>query len=453
MAISKLIFNNVTQMDVTTTTATEADVASGKTFLLADGTVGTGTASGGGGSPTIDSLSITPSENEQTFNSSSVDGYKPVTVDAISSTYVGSGIARKSSTDLTVSGATVTAPDGYYASNASKSVTTMTLPTAVSSSATSGYTSKATVSRSTSDQYINIAPGYNSAGGYYKINAVANGSATGPSSLSGNSAAVTTGTNTLTLTKTGVTTTPTVSAGYISSATASTATVALTASVTTKAAATITPSTSDQTIASGTYLTGTQTIKGDANLIAGNIKKDVTIFGTTGTYEGSGGGSGGDTKFVTGTFITSSSTSTNGTVSVNYSGSGYPIMLVIVVEGGCYDSSISPWYNSLTRYAVGQFIITKGDTSTTPGYTTSGSNNYGTVQLFYKNSTSSATSYTSTRAATANSYSSSNANGTSTTCVRWTGNKTISYRTGGGGSSSYGLLAGQTYRYYVYYSS
>lgn len=126
--------------------------------------------------PTIQSLSVTPSESAQTFNASGVDGYKPVSVSAVSSTYVGSGIARKSSTDLTVSGATVTAPAGYYAESASKSVTTMTLPTSTAASATSGYTSKATVGRSTSDQYINIAPGYNSAGGYYKISAVPDGS-------------------------------------------------------------------------------------------------------------------------------------------------------------------------------------------------------------------------------------------------------------------------------------
>ena len=130
----------------------------------------------------------------------------------------------------------------------------------------------------------------NDAGAYYKVEAVANGSATGPSSISESSATLSTGTNTLTLTKTGVSTTPTVSAGYISSATSSTATVALTASVTTKGATTYTPGTSDQPIASGTYLTGTQTISGDADLVAGNIKKDVTIFGVTGTYEGSGGG-------------------------------------------------------------------------------------------------------------------------------------------------------------------
>lgn len=58
-----------------------------------------------------------------------------------------------------------------------------------------------------------------------------------------------------------------------------------------QSAQTITPTTSDQTIASGKYLTGAQTIKGDANLVAGNIKKDVSIFGVTGSYEGGGGSS------------------------------------------------------------------------------------------------------------------------------------------------------------------
>ena len=368
----------------------------------------------GGGTPVINSLNVTPSTSQQTFDSSSVDGYKPVTVAAMPS---------------------------------------MTLPTSSAASATTGYASKATISRSTSDQYINIPTGYNAAGAYYKVNAVANGSVTAPSSISGTNAIVSTGTNTLTLTKS-VSVTPNVTtAGYISSGTAGNSSVSLTGSVTTKAAATITPSTSNQTIASGTYLTGTQTISGDANLIAENIKKDVTIFGTTGTYEGSGGGGGGDSKFVTGTFTTSSSTSTNGTINIPYTGSGYPIMLVIIVEGGIYNSSVTPWYSSVTRYAVGQITIGKSIATSTPNYGTSGSQNYGSVELIYKNSTSSSTSYSSTRSVTANSYSSSNANGTSTTCVRWKGNKVISYRTGGGSSSSYGLLTGTTYRYYVYYSS
>jgi hypothetical protein len=52
----------------------------------------------------------------------------------------------------------------------------------------------------------------------------------------------------------------------------------------TKAATTYTPTTSNQTIAAGTYCSGTQTIKGDSNLISDNIKNGVSIFGVDGTY-------------------------------------------------------------------------------------------------------------------------------------------------------------------------
>ena len=92
-----------------------------------------------------------------------------------------------------------------------------------------------------------------------------------------------TGTNTLTLTKTVSVTPDVTTAGYISSGTAGDASVSLTASVTTKAAATITPTTTNQTIASGTYLTGAQTISGDANLVASNIVSGVSIFGVSGS--------------------------------------------------------------------------------------------------------------------------------------------------------------------------
>ena len=187
-------------------------------------------------------------------------------------------LTKHTSTDLTVSGATITAPAGYYPEAASKSVSSMTLPTSAASSATSGYTSKATIGRSTAAQYINIPPGYNSTGAYYVISAVANGSATAPSTISGTAATVSTGTNTLTLTKT-VSVTPTVSAGYVSSGTAGNSSISLTASITTKAAATYHPSTTAQTISASQYLTGAQTIAAvtTTNLSASNIVSGVTI--------------------------------------------------------------------------------------------------------------------------------------------------------------------------------
>ena len=51
--------------------------------------------SGGGGSPTIDSLTVTPSTSQQVFNSSSVDGYKPATVEAMPSGTEGTPSATK----------------------------------------------------------------------------------------------------------------------------------------------------------------------------------------------------------------------------------------------------------------------------------------------------------------------------------------------------------------------
>ena len=415
-----------------------------------------------GDSPTIESLEITPSESEQTFNSSDVDGYKPVTVGAVSSTYVGSDITRRSSTDLTASGATVTVPSGYYSANASKSVAsgtagtptatkvvdtddasalitpsvtnttgyitggtktgvsfyvtarelvsgktaicddagswdvaetetlvvpsgtagtptatkgtvsdhsvsvtpsvtnttgyitgstktgtavtvsaselvsgsetktsngtydvtnlaelvvnvpsssptiqslsitpstseqtfnasgvdgykpvtvaampTMALPTSATTSPTSGYTSKATIGRSTNDQIINIPPGYNSAGAYYRVSAVANGSATAPASISGTSASISTGTNTLTLSKT-VSVTPSVTAGYVSSGTAGNSSVSLTASVSVNPTPTVSGAT--VTIPSGYY--SSQTSK---SVSSGSASAPTSISGSTAT--------------------------------------------------------------------------------------------------------------------------------------------------------------------------
>lgn len=62
--------------------------------------------------------------------------------------------------------------------------------------------------------------------------------------------------------------------------------VKYTGTIASLAAKTYTPGTSNQTIAAGQYLSGAQTIKGDANLKAANIKNGVSIFGITGTYEG-----------------------------------------------------------------------------------------------------------------------------------------------------------------------
>lgn len=90
----------------------------------------------------------------------------------------------------------------------------------------------------------------------------------------------------------------TVSSGYTD-----TVTKTGTLQLTTQSAQTITPSTEDQTIESGRYITGTQTIEGDSNLVAKNIKSGISIFGVAGSFEGSSssGGLAVQTGTITGT--------------------------------------------------------------------------------------------------------------------------------------------------------
>lgn len=274
-------------------------------------------------------------------------------------------IATKTSSDITTSGATVTVPKGYYASNTSKSVATATQATpsiTVSSNGlitayatqTTGYVSGGTkssakqldtqtaktITPSASSQVaveagkyttgavtVEAVPsvdqavpsivvnsyglvtastdqsaGYVSGGIKSAAKQLATQSAktiipTESSQVAVASGVYTTGevtvaaipattqaTPTITINNNGlITATATQTAGYVSAGTKSG-----TKQLTTQAAQTITPKTSDQTIASGRYLTGTQTIKGDANLIPANIVSGKSIFGVAGTASSGG---------------------------------------------------------------------------------------------------------------------------------------------------------------------
>lgn len=153
-------------------------------------------------------------------------------------------------------------------------------------------TQSKTVTPSTTSQTVQPDSGYDGLSSV-TVNAMPSGSASTPAtSITANpSISVSLGGLITATASASQSVTPTVSAGYVSTGTAGTVTVSgsNTQQLTTQSAQTITPTTQNQTIASGQYLTGAQTILGDANLLAENIKKDVSIFNVVGTLEGGGG--------------------------------------------------------------------------------------------------------------------------------------------------------------------
>lgn len=164
---------------------------------------------------------------------------------------------------------------------------------------------------------------------------------------------------------------------------------------------------------------------------------------------------GGASNYVTGSFTTSSTTGAAATVSIPYTGSGFPIAAIVYIKGGAYNNTSSgntTWYNSTQRYAVGQWAFHKSVQDSTPTYGTSGTQNQGVTAWIYKNSTSDATTYSRSSAMTTNVLTSSNATGAGATCCRFKGNngKTLSYYVA---STSYGLLASTEYTYHIIYSS
>ena len=157
---------------------------------------------------------------------------------------------------------------------------------------------------------------------------------------------------------------------------------------------------------------------------------------------------GGSTKLVQGTFTTNSSSGAQ-TVTISYSGSGYPVAACVYIDGGMRSNST---FNSLiNRYTIGQSTLVKAYTGTAPTYGTSGDANVGIHTYVYKNSTSSADTYGANGNTTANSFSSSNASSTAATTLRFKSNTSMSIYVKG--SSNYGYAPSTKYHYDIIYSA
>lgn len=342
---------------------------------ISSGTAGTVSVSGSKTQQlsTQGATTITPTESVQTAVASGKYTTGTVSVGAIPSNYVGSGVTQNDSTDLTASGATVTAPAGYYANNATYTI--------ASGSATTPATTI------TPSVFIGVQTN-----GQIDVNVSKTQSVT-----------------------------PTVSAGYVSSGTAGNITVSGTVSsqLDTLGATTYTPTASDQTIADQQYLTGTQTIEGVvcSNLTASNIKAGVTVkVGTAtdddsvtsvlGTYTGTSptgsttittNGSHDVTNYATAivdvpaTVDTKTSASQSSTTtSISISGlSAKPAMwaLQIVINSGSYVSGASTRYITSALCSGGTTVYStclykSGSTAREYGYSTcTWSYNNGTITI------------------------------------------------------------------------
>lgn len=310
-------------------------------------------------------ITISPSETEQIITpSNGHNAIVQVTVNPISSTYVGSEIPRNSQNSLTASGATISVPAGYYATSVSKSVASGTAGTPAATKGTvsnhqvsitptvtntTGYITGGTktgtsITVKASDLVSGDLPisenGTKDVTNYKTVSVSVVSDAPAEMSLPTSASSTQVGTNKATINRSTSAQYINIPVGYNS--TAASYTISATPNMTLPTAVansasgssnklTFTPTTANKfiNIPTGYNTTASYyTLKGDSNLKAENIKSGVSIFGVTGTYSGLNTSdatasasdiNSGKTAYVNGTKIT-------GTQVINkyYAGSSAP---------------------------------------------------------------------------------------------------------------------------------
>ena len=214
----------------------------------------------------------------------------------------------------------------------------------------------------------------------------------------------------------------------------------------------------------------TTTLSGSLDEMKDQLISELGDKGVTATFDSSTGllgligeisniqtGGGGCTRLVTGDFTTGATRAGTGSESINYTGTGYPIACMVYISNGANNTTSTgntTWVNSVNRYDVGFYAMSKAQINTTPTYGSdaSQSQNWGVACIIYKNSTSDSTSYTRTSSMTSVTYNNSNA-ASGHSCVRFKGNgKTLSYYIGNKASNKVGLVPSTKYDYIVVYS-
>lgn len=373
-------------------------------------------------------VTYTPDEEGQTDTITPSTGYVgisevEVTIEPIDTDYVGSGIARNDSDDLTASGATITAPAGYYENDATKTIASGTAGTPTAT--------KGTVS----NHSVSVTPSVTNTTGY-----ITGDTKTG-TAVTVSASELVSGTKSITSNGTGIDVTDyaevdvNVSSGAIS--------VVDTLDSHGGTIRTITgvdlSEHNGKVVQSGALVSQTS-----ATYTTNNTYDTTTISSVTVNV------SGGASNIVFGTFTTNSTAGVQ-TISIPYTGNGYPMMAQIFTTGGINATTQQAWHDSTVSRQIGAWSFTKRIMSPAPTYDDASEKNLGSSTWTFKNSSSDASVFGAQGNASAQIYRASGAASGGASCCRFTNDKTISIYVDGTGDV-YGFPNSVEFTYMIVYS-
>lgn len=280
------------------------------------------------------SESYTPSETAISDSITPDAGYDgldevDISISAIPSNYIGSGVTQRTSADLSASGATVTAPSGYYASNATYTVASGTAGTPTASKG------------AVNNHSITVTPSVTNTAGY-----ISGGTLTGTGVIVSASELVS---GTLSVTSSGTKDVTNYASASIPSGTAGTPTA--TKGAVSNHSVSVTPSVTNTTgFITGSTKTGTavtvtasELVSGDKSITSNGSNIDVADYATVTVNVSGGGGASIDTKTV--------SNSSNTATSISFTSmKGTPIVFFVRCATQMQSGSSTYYYVSNMRY-------------------------------------------------------------------------------------------------------
>lgn len=183
----------------------------------------------------------------------------------------------------------------------------------------------------------------------------------------------------------------------------------------------------------------------DATAVPAEVANGRIFYNANGRQTGTA--SGGASNIVTGTF---KGTTTNAAmdITLNYSGSGYPICVIVFPTGGIVGNS--SFHSLVHQYAIGLYSVIKRNMVIAPMYSGSSPNDDVTILRLIKSSASNATNYSGSVTATAiYTYKNEQANSSTNQWLKICSATKLSVYIA---AASYGFPANIEYTYYVIYS-